>query len=158
MNADYLEIRKNFLSHASMAGMPSNIRNTKAPRFTKEYIPSEKVPSNVGRLSAGANALTGYKNNLDKKMVTMVQSGQNAAKHFNEYQAEAKMSNAASARFMEALNDYNTVVRNVYAYAGNKAKFLKANIKWTKDELRNLYMITSCTLVPTDTDPGNQSW
>lgn len=26
MNADYLEIRKNFLSHASMAGMPSNLR------------------------------------------------------------------------------------------------------------------------------------
>lgn len=26
MHADYLEIRKNFLSHASMAGMPSNLR------------------------------------------------------------------------------------------------------------------------------------
>lgn len=154
MHADYLEIKKNFLSHASMAGMPSDVRK-KGPAFNKLYNKSDKVPSNVSWKAAGSNALSGYANDLNKKMQTMVSSGKTAVSQYNSAVASAKQSNAASARFMDSLNNYNNVVRQARSI-GNNALFKRATVQWKK--IDGNYAIYKCDLVDTAEDPGNQEW
>lgn len=158
MHADYLEIKKNFLSHAapkrSMAGMPSDVRK-KGPAFSKFYNTVDKAPSDVKWKATGSNALSGYANDLNKKMQTMVNTGKQAVAQYNSALANAKQSNATSARFMDSLNAYNNVVRQTRSI-GNSAKFKSATVKWR--DINGAIAIYSCTLQDTDTDPGNQSW
>lgn len=155
---DYRELREH-LAHASTAGIPSNVRN-KFSNKNYNKVEGHGVPSNVGWKAAGSNALSGYKSKLDSAIKGMVSLGKEANASWINFNASAKACDAKSRAVMDALNNYNEIVRQARSI-GNKASFLKASVNWKSVTLSDgtVYVcITSCTLTPTDADPGNQNW
>lgn len=155
---DYRQLRE-YLAHASTAGVPSNVRS-KFSNKTYNKVEGHGAPSNVGWKAAGSNALSGYKSKLDSAIKGMVTLGKEAKASWINFNSSARACNTKSRATMDALNNYNDIVRQARSI-GNKASFLKANVdyQWVKLANGTTYiMVTSCTLTPTDTDPGNQEW
>jgi len=155
---DYREVRE-YLAHASTAGVPTNVIR-KFSNKTYNKVEGNGAPSNVGWKAAGSNALSGYKSKLDSAVKGMVALGKEANASWINFNSSARACNAKSGAVIDALNNYNEIVRQARA-VGNKASFLKASVNWKSVQLSDgtVYAcITSCTLTPTDSDPGNQSW